>query len=91
MSVAMFVLYDILGLFFFASIDWNNFYCKTFDHRTHLLSQNMRNKHLATFAQNLKIMKKTGFFSNLFCGGIRFFTPTLKITWAWEVDAPVIT
>ena len=31
------------------------------------------------------------FFSNLFCGSTRFSAPTLKITWAWEVDAPEIT
>ena len=30
------------------------------------------------------------FFSSLFCGGTSF-SPTLKIAWAWEVDAPVIT
>ena len=31
-SVGMFVMYDIC--FFFSPIDWNNFYCKTFDHCT---------------------------------------------------------
>ena len=31
------------------------------------------------------------FFSNLFCGSTGFSAPTLKITWAWEVDAPEIT
>ena len=32
------------------------------------------------------------FFSNLFCGSTRFFSaPTVKITWAWQVDAPEIT
>ena len=31
------------------------------------------------------------FFSYLFCGSTRFSAPTLKITWAWEVDAPEIT
>ena len=35
--------------------------------------------------------KKCFFFSNLFCGSTRFSAPTLKITWAWEVDAPEIT
>ena len=35
--------------------------------------------------------KNTFFFFNLFCGGTRFFPLTLKMTWAWEVDAPVIT
>ena len=28
------------------------------------------------------------FFSNLFCWSTRFSAPTLKITWAWEVDVP---
>ena len=55
------------------------------------LSYNTINKHLATFTQNLKVIKTTVFFSNLFCGGTRFFAPTLKTTLASEVDAPVIT
>ena len=46
---------------------------------------------LTTFTQNLKVKKKQVFFSNLFCGSTRFSPPTLKITWAWEDDAPVIT
>ena len=34
--------------------------------------------------------KDSFFFSNLFCGSTRFSASTLKITWAWEIDAPVI-
>ena len=30
------------------------------------------------------------FFSNLFCGSTRFSARTLKITWTWEVDTPVM-
>ena len=44
-----------------------------------------------TFTQNLKVIKTTDFFSNLFCRGTCFFSPTLKTTLASEVDAPVIT
>ena len=35
--------------------------------------------------------KNKFFCSNLFCGRTCFSAPTLKITWAWEVDAPEIT
>ena len=34
---------------------------------------------------------KNIFFSKLFCEGTTSSAPTLKITWTWEVDAPVIT
>ena len=52
----------------------------------------MRNKHLPTFTQNLKVIETPGvfFFSNLFCGSTHFSAPTLKISCAWEVDAPEI-
>ena len=36
-------------------------------------------------------VKNEFFFFCLFCGSTGFSDPTLKITWAWEVDAPVIT
>ena len=54
-------------------------------------SENMRKKHLAAFTQNLKVIETPFFFSNLFCGSTGFSAPSLKITWAWEVDAPEIT
>ena len=61
----------------------------------HFLSENMRNKHIATFTQNLKVIEThvlgVFFLSNLFCWSTRFSARTLKITWAWEVDAPKIT
>ena len=43
----------------------------------------MRNKHLATFTQNLRVIETTGFFfSNLFCGSTRFVCPNTENYWA---------
>ena len=60
---------------FFSPVDWNNFYCKTFDHCTLFLSWNMRNKHLATFTQNLKVIKTTFFFPPIYFVGAPVFLP----------------
>ena len=51
---------------------------------------------LCYITQNLNVIETPVclllfFSSNLFCGSTGFSAPTLKITWAWEVDAPEIT
>ena len=60
---------------FFSPIDWNNFCCKTFDHCT-LFCIKTWQKHLATFTQNLNVIKT--FWSNLFCGGTHVFCPNIE-------------
>ena len=61
--------------FFFSPIDWNNFCCKNFGSLYTFLFKNMRNKHLATFTQNLKVIETTGFFSPIYFVGAPVFLP----------------
>ena len=69
-------MYDIWICCVFFPIDWNIFYCKTFDHCTLFLSENMRNKHWATFTQNLKVIETSGFFfSPIYFVGAPVFLP----------------
>ena len=56
--------------YFFSPIDWNNSVVKLLI-IVHFFA--LRNKHLATFTQNLKEIKTRFFFFNLFCGSTRFF------------------
>ena len=60
--------------FFWSPFDWNNIYCKTFDHCTLFLSESMRNKLEATFIQNLKVIKAP-FFSPIYFVGAPIFLP----------------
>ena len=76
---------------FFSPIDWNNFYCKSLDHST-LFVWKYEKQTLSYVHTKFGGDRNTCFFSyNLFCWSTRFSAPTLKITWAWEVDAPEIT
>ena len=63
------------AVFFLSLIDWNNFYCITFDHCTLFLSENMRNKHIATFTRNLKAIETLVVFSLIYFVGASIFLP----------------
>ena len=71
---------------FFSPIDWNNLYCKTLI-IVHFFVLKHKNQRLSYIHKKFEVF----FSSNLFCGSTRFSAPTLKIIWAWEVDAPEIT
>ena len=88
MSVAMFVFYDIWVVFFLLLIEIISIAkLLTIVHVFVLKCEKQAFRYIHTKFEG----DKNIFFSNLFCEGTRFSAPTLKITWAWEVDAPVIT
>ena len=89
MSVGMFVMYDICGFFFLLLIEII-FIAKLLI-IVHFLVWNYEKQTLSCIHTKFEGDRNTCFFSNLFCWSTRFSAPTLKITWAWEVDAPEIT
>ena len=70
MSVAMFVVYDIWG-FFLLLIE-----IISVAKLLHFF-ENMRNKHLATFTQNLKVIETPFFFSPIYFVGAPVFLSQL--------------
>ena len=87
----MFVLYDICCFFFLLLIEIIEILQNFWSLYTFFLLKH--EKQTLSYIHTRYDGNKTSFFSPIyFVGGpVFFFLPTLKITWAREVGAPVIT